>query len=281
MSTVAGQGESIGKWLRIEQVTPWAGNPRVHPKRSIDAVAASIKRFGFVQAICVWTSKMEVVAGHNRLKAMGKLLSEDPEFIPKNGFGPGLVKVTFQEFDNEDEAHAYAVADNKTAELSEWEEDGLREMVADWSARKVTLDGLGYDEAELKALIAGGVGSGDGDGADPSYARNVESPIYTPKGDEPPISALCEESRTQTLLSEIEAADIPEDQKQFLRLAAYRHNVFDYENIAEFYAHASKPMQELMENSALVIIDFNKAIEHGFVKLSQELAEAYKNDQQG
>lgn len=37
-------------------------------------------------------------------------------------------------------------------------------------------------------------------------------------------------------------------------------------------------MQELMENSALVIIDFDKAIEKGFVKLSEEIANQYKED---
>ncbi len=63
-----------------------------------------------------------------------------------------------------------------------------------------------------------------------------------------------------------------------MKLAAYRHVVFNYQNIAEYYAHSSPETQNLIENSAMVIIDFNKAIERGFVKLTEDLAEAYKND---
>ena len=47
--------------------------------------------------------------------------------------------------------------------------------------------------------------------------------------------------------------------KDFLINAAYRHITFNYSNIADYYAHSSKEMQELMEESALIIIDFEKA----------------------
>jgi hypothetical protein len=57
-----------------------------------------------------------------------------------------------------------------------------------------------------------------------------------------------------------------------------RHIVFDYQKIADYYAHASKEIQELMEKSALVIIDFNKAIQNGYVKLSHEIAKQYGED---
>ena len=50
---------------------------------------------------------------------------------------------------------------------------------------------------------------------------------------------------------------------------------FNYENIAEFYAHSDKEVQELMESSALVIIDFKKAIEQGFIELSEDLADKF------
>ena len=35
-----------------------------------------------------------------------------------------------------------------------------------------------------------------------------------------------------------------------------------------------------MEKSALVIIDFDKAIENGFVKMTRDLAESYKMEQE-
>jgi dTDP-glucose 4,6-dehydratase len=54
----------------------------------------------------------------------------------------------------------------------------------------------------------------------------------------------------------------------------FRYSV-NYEKIANFYAHSSKECQELMECNALVIIDFNKAIENGFVKLTEEINEMF------
>jgi len=48
--------------------------------------------------------------------------------------------------------------------------------------------------------------------------------------------------------------------------------------MADYYANSNKEVQGLMENSALVIIDFNKAIELGYVKLSEEIANQYAQD---
>lgn len=61
-------------------------------------------------------------------------------------------------------------------------------------------------------------------------------------------------------------------QKKFLRFGAYRHLCFNYSKIAEYYAHANKEMQELMEDSALVIIDFEDAIAKGYVQMSEQVA---------
>ena len=47
---------------------------------------------------------------------------------------------------------------------------------------------------------------------------------------------------------------------------------------ADYYAHASKEMQELMEDSALVIIDFGKAIEKGYIRLSDEIRNEYTRE---
>jgi hypothetical protein len=58
---------------------------------------------------------------------------------------------------------------------------------------------------------------------------------------------------------------------EFLLKAAQRHRVFNYRNIAEYYAQASPEMQDLMEKSALVIIDYEDAIANGYVRLSERL----------
>lgn len=103
------------------------------------------------------------------------------------------------------------------------------------------------------------------------YTTNVKSPIYEPKNRCPDIRALTDNFKSSKLLAEILASNVGEDEKAFLCRAAHRHTVFHYGRIADYYAHASPAMQNLMEKSALVIVDFNKAIENGFVQLTDEV----------
>ena len=56
-----------------------------------------------------------------------------------------------------------------------------------------------------------------------------------------------------------------------MRFAAERHTVFNFGQVAEYYCHADATLQDLMERSGLVIIDFDKAIEYGFVHLTERL----------
>ena len=76
-------------------------------------------------------------------------------------------------------------------------------------------------------------------------------------------------------MKEIENSSLPYEEKNFLLDAARRHTIFNYEKIADYYAHSSPEMQRLMEKSALVIIDFEKAIEYGYVKLCDEIRTQY------
>jgi hypothetical protein len=92
---------------------------------------------------------------------------------------------------------------------------------------------------------------------------------------QPKVDELHGLGKYQELIAEIDATDLPDELDSFLRLAATRHIVFDYEQIAEYYAHAPAEVQDLMERSALVIVDFGRAIEDGFVRLNQELKEQY------
>ena len=107
------------------------------------------------------------------------------------------------------------------------------------------------------------------------YSSKIEAPIYEPKNIKPHILELCDKSKTNRLISEIEISNLPEDEKAFLIDAAKRHSIFNYEKIADYYAHSSKEMQHLMERSALVIIDFEKAIQYGYVKLCDEIRKQY------
>lgn len=110
---------------------------------------------------------------------------------------------------------------------------------------------------------------------DGSYTAKIQTPIYEPKNKQPHILELLDDSKANRLITEIENANISEEEKKFLSQAARRHNVFNYARIADYYAHSTPEMQYLMERSALIIIDFESAIQFGYVKLSQEVFNQY------
>lgn len=107
------------------------------------------------------------------------------------------------------------------------------------------------------------------------YTSKIEAPVYKPKNKKPHILELINSSKTNRLISEINNSLVSDEEKSFLIEAAKRHTVFNYENIADYYAHSPKEMQQLMERSGLVIIDFEKAIQYGFIKVCSEISNQY------
>lgn len=114
------------------------------------------------------------------------------------------------------------------------------------------------------------------------YTIKTNIPQYEPSGTPPPLSSLVDMSKFYELKKDIDNSNIPNDVKTFLRIAAMRHCVFNYSKIADYYANANKEVQELMEKSALVIIDIDDAIANGYVRLSGDIAniiESRKSDE--
>ena len=87
------------------------------------------------------------------------------------------------------------------------------------------------------------------------------------------------ESKTKFLQKQIYGKNLSNKEiEQFLILGTYRHLVFNYKLIAEYYAHCDKDTQELMEQSALVIIDMADAIANGYVKFMETIELLEKQD---
>ena len=126
----------------------------------------------------------------------------------------------------------------------------------------------GFDSEELDALM-------DISKKNP-YTKKIVAPTYEPKNEKPGIDELFDVGKSSSLEKEILAAEnINGHERDFLIAATKRHIVFNYSKIADYYANSNKAVQELMEKSALVIIDFDKAIENGYVELSDKIAEQY------
>lgn len=105
------------EYVPLDKLKPYERNARKHGDTDIDAIAASIKRFGFKDPIGVW-GKNVIVEGHGRLLAAKKL---------------GLAEVPIIRLDDltDEERRMYALAHNKTAENSLWDWDNLQTELED------------------------------------------------------------------------------------------------------------------------------------------------------
>lgn len=119
------------EYLKPTDLVPYKNNPRENAQ-AIGPTAASIKRFGFLVPIVIDKDNV-VVCGHTRLKAAKRLR---------------LPKVPCIRADNltDEEIRAYRIADNKTAELSNWNDKLLKvelAMIAD-----IDMSAFGFEMEE-------------------------------------------------------------------------------------------------------------------------------------
>ncbi len=144
----------LGEWVPIDALRRWARNPRKNDGAPVERVAESIRRFGFVAPVVVWTSQRRVVAGHTRLKAMERLLAEDATFVPRGAPAAALVPVRYHEFASETDADLYAIADNRLAELAAWDEQALAALLTELGALDAKGVQIAYGSAEeVEALL--------------------------------------------------------------------------------------------------------------------------------
>lgn len=104
-----------------------------------------------------------------------------------------------------------------------------------------------------------------------SYDTKTLVPHYTPSVVKPHLDSLVSIDKYSKLIRNINDSSVSDEEKRFLRFAASRHIVFNYCLIADYYANATPEMQELMEQSALVILDIDDAIHNGYVTLSKDI----------
>lgn len=98
--------------ISVDDLTEYDGNARAHGREDIEAIEWSIQQFGFNDPIGIWSKDNVIVEGHGRLKAAKNL---------------GMTEVPCIRLDHmtDEQRRAYALAHNKTAELSAWDFEKL------------------------------------------------------------------------------------------------------------------------------------------------------------
>lgn len=228
--------------IAVKNLVPYGKNPRKNDD-AVEFVAKSIKEFGFKVPLVI-DSKNVIVAGHTRYKAAKKLKLEHVPCIIADDLTPEQIK-------------AFRLIDNKTAEFSTWDDDLLGEELN--GIINIDMAAFGFSFFDDTETI------------EPKYSQKTNIPQYQITGDCPSLEDMFDTGKSDGLIEEIQASSVSSDEKAFLIEAAKRHTVFNYRNIAEYYAHASAEMQRLMEKSALVIIDIDDAIANGYTELTETI----------
>lgn len=130
-----------GLVVRIEDLTPDNANARVHDDQNMRSIKASLKRFGQRAPIVVQKNGMVVRAGNGRLEAARQL-------------GWEYIAAVIVDEDNLN-ATAFAIADNRTAELASWDQQVLSQMLGELISfdHDLAID-TGFNEAQIEAMIA-------------------------------------------------------------------------------------------------------------------------------
>ena len=143
--------------VKIAEVTPYANNPR-NNDAAVESVAKSIEKFGFIGAIILNKDKI-IINGHTRVKACKKL-------------GMETVPAIIVDQLTKEQEDALRIADNKTGEIAEWNEDLLRAELKALEEAGFGIEDLGFDNSELEALLEGDVSVSVGE-TDPNAAPEV------------------------------------------------------------------------------------------------------------
>jgi len=229
--------------VKLKDIFTNPANPRIIKDAKFQKLVKSIDEFPKMMELrpIIVDSEGMILGGNMRYKALKDLgYKEIPDTWLKRADDL-----------TEDEIRRFTIADN--VGFGEWDYELLAN---EWDVAELNEWGLDLPDLTYKE--------------DETYSSKIESPIYEPKGEKPKENELFDLTAYEKLLSDIKKAQISDHERLFLELAATRHIKFDYRKIANFYAHSGNNVQSLIEDSALIIIDYEKAIEKGFVKLYED-----------
>ena len=125
--------------VKIESLSLDPANARKHDERNMETIVGSLRRFGQQTPIVVDKSNV-VRAGNARLEAAKRI-------------GWDTIQIVRTELTSSD-AIAYAIADNRTSELAEWDDDILAAQLQGLLTEdEALLDAAGFDEDELAKML--------------------------------------------------------------------------------------------------------------------------------
>jgi DNA modification methylase len=123
----------------LDDLKPFANNPRIHPRRQIDQLVSSLTTFGFTNPILV-DPDLNIIAGHGRLLAARQMGLASVPTIALRGLTPA-------------QQRALRIADNKIMLNGGWDTDLLRIELSEIAA-DIALEDLGFSAGELNVVLS-------------------------------------------------------------------------------------------------------------------------------
>lgn len=247
----------IISYVERSKLKRYERNAMIHSDAQVAQIAASIKEFGWTNPVLV-DEHQEIIAGHGRIAAAERLGIEEVPVIVLAGL-------------SDEQKKAYRLADNKIPLNAGWDDELLKLEFAELLDSGFDISLTGFSKLEIDDLLVEADSTSEGD--EERYTAKIDSPVYEPSESVPEVSELYDEEKTQRLVNDIRSASLPADVEKFLLAAAERHTVFNFNKIADYYSHAPENIQSLFEASALVIVDYQQAIENGFVHMTKRMVE--------
>ena len=128
------------KLVKVDELIPHPKNPNTHPQSQIKILAQNIRYHGWRHPIVVSKLSGYIVAGHGRLEAAKEL-------------GVSIIPIEYQNFASEDNELAVLVGDNRLAELSSLDLNGLQDIIDGFKASDFDTILAGFEPADLDALL--------------------------------------------------------------------------------------------------------------------------------
>lgn len=150
--------EAVGvrlDYIRLGDLRSYPGNPKRHA--TVD-LQASLARFGFLDPIGLDAATGQIVEGHGRTEALLALKAKGappPRYVETDEDGEWLVPVLQGlAFTSPEEAKAYLLAHNQITLQGGWDKAKLAALLSDQQVALSGLDGIGFTQEEIDALLA-------------------------------------------------------------------------------------------------------------------------------
>ncbi len=152
--------------LPLEELAKDPANARRHPERNLESIVTSLRLYGQRKPVVVRKSGMVVEAGNGTVEAARRL---------------GWTHVAAVVVDDDPiTATGFSIADNRSAELAEWDEEALSRLLRELRTEEVDLVALGWTDDELKELLQELDPAAGGDADDPGPSEPPVDPVSKP-----------------------------------------------------------------------------------------------------